>query len=130
MKLKEINTKKEYESVLAKIEILLQKATKIGGFEKLSQLDRASLSQLTQMAENFEDSIPLMPIKTPKSLPEMLRYKMYENGWRQKQLAAILGISEAYISGLLSGRRKLSIDLAKKLHTKLDIDAHFLLMSA
>lgn len=82
------------------------------------------------LAEQYEDGIPLMPMKTPKSLAEMLRYKMYENGLRQKQLATLLDISEASISGLLSGRRKLSIELAKKLHTKLGIDAHFLLMSA
>jgi HTH-type transcriptional regulator/antitoxin HigA len=55
---------------------------------------------------------------------------MYEKGWKQKQLAEILGISEASISGLLSGRRKLNLDLARKLHTKLEVDAHFLLISA
>ena len=115
---------------MSKIESLLQKATELGGFEKLSKTDRMNLSQLSVLAEQFEDSIPLMPMKTPKSLAEMLRYKMYEQGLRQNQLATILGISEASISGLLSGRRKLNIELAKKLHTKLDIDAHFLLMSA
>lgn len=59
-----------------------------------------------------------MPIKIADSLPEMLRYKMYEKGWRQKQLATVLEISEAPISGLLSGRRKLSLELAKKMHVK------------
>ena len=70
-----------------------------------------------------------MPMKMPDSLPEMLRYKMYEKDLKQKQLASALGISEAFISGLLSGRRKLTIDLAKKLHVQLGIDAEFLLMS-
>lgn len=130
MNFEEITSRKEYDLVMSQIESLLQKATKLGGFEKLSKEDKANLSQLSLSAEKFEDSIPLMPMKTPKSLAEMLRYKMYEKGWRQNQLAAILEISEASISGLLSGRRKLNIELAKKLHVKLDIDAHFLLMSA
>lgn len=130
MKTEEITTRKEYDKVMKSIEELLQKATEIGGFEHLSSTEKTSLAQLSVMAEKFEDDIPLMPMKTPKSLAEMLRYKMYEKGLRQKQLATILEISEASISGLLSGRRKLSIELAKKLHTKLDIDAHFLLMSA
>jgi HTH-type transcriptional regulator/antitoxin HigA len=130
MHLESITTRKEYDEVMSKIESLLQKATNLGGFENLSKTDRANLSHLSILAEQFEDGIPLMPIKAPKSLSEMLRYKMYEKGLRQKQLARILDISEATISGLLSGKRKLSIDLAKKLHTKLDIDAHFLLMSA
>ncbi len=130
MNLEQITSRKEYDKVMSKIESLLQKATELGGFENLSKTDRADLSQLSVLAEQYEDGIPLMPMKTPKSLAEMLRYKMYEKGLRQKQLAKILDISEASISGLLSGRRKLSIELAKKLHTKLDIDAHFLLMSA
>lgn len=130
MNLEQITSRKEYDKVMSKIESLLQKATELGGFENLSKTDRANLSQLSILAEQYEDGIPLMPMKTPKSLAEMLRYKMYEKGLRQKQLATILDISEASISGLLSGRRKLSIELAKKLHTKLGIDAHFLLMSA
>jgi HTH-type transcriptional regulator/antitoxin HigA len=129
MKTEQISTRKEYDKVMSKIEALLKKATELGGFKHLSKSDKSKLSQLSVMAEQFEDDIPLMPMKAPKSLAEMLRYKMYEKGWRQKQLATMLGISEASISGLLSGRRKLSIELAKKLHTKLDIDAHFLLMS-
>ena len=130
MKTEQITSRTEYDKVMSQIETLLQKATKLGGFENLSKVDRTNLALLSSMAEEFEDDIPLMPMKAPKSLAEMLRYKMYEKGWRQKQLASILEISEASISGLLSGRRKLSIDLAKKLHLKLDIDAHFLLMSA
>jgi len=130
MKAKQITSRKEYNKVMSQIEEVLQKATKLGGFENLSKTERATLSQLSSMAEQFEDDIPLMPMKAPKTLAEMLRYKMYEKGWRQKQLASFLEISEASISGLLSGQRKLSIDLAKKLHSKLDIDAHFLLMSA
>jgi HTH-type transcriptional regulator / antitoxin HigA len=130
MNTEQIKTRKDYEEMMKSIEVLLQKATELGGFENLSSSEKATLAKLSVLAEQFEDSIPLMPLKTPKSLAEMLRYKMYEKGIRQKQLAVILEISEASISGLLSGRRKLSIELAKKLHTKLGIDAHFLLMSA
>lgn len=130
MKTEQITSRTEYDKVMSQIETILQKANKLGRFENLSKVDRTNLALLSSMAEEFEDDIPLMPMKAPKSLAEMLRYKMYEKGWRQKQLASILEISEASISGLLSGRRKLSIDLAKKLHSKLDIDAHFLLMSA
>jgi HTH-type transcriptional regulator/antitoxin HigA len=130
MKTDVITNRNEYDKVMEQIEAILQKANKIGGFEQLSKSDKSTLSQLSVMAEQFEDGIPLMPIKAPKSIAEMLRYKMYEKGWKQKQLAEILGISEASISGLLSGRRKLNLDLARKLHTKLEVDAHFLLISA
>ena len=49
---------------------------------------------------------------------------------KQKQLAKVLEISEARISELLTGKRKINIELAKKLHSKLKIDAHFILEAA
>lgn len=125
-----LKTRKEYDEAMQRIEKLLQKATSIGGFDKLSQEDADSLAKLSLLAEQFEDSIPLMPIKTPSSLSEMIRFKMFEMNIKQKQLARILEISEARISELLSGKRKLNLELAKKLHSKLNIDAEFILERA
>ncbi|MFO0323164.1 MAG: type II toxin-antitoxin system HigA family antitoxin [Bacteroidota bacterium] len=130
MKTEKINDRKEYDEVMKRIEKLLQKTTQNGGFEKLPTKDVETLKKLSLMAEQFEDGIPLMPIKQPTSLTEMIRYKMFEMNLRQKQLAKLLEISETRISELLAGKRKLTIDLAKKLHTKLNIDAQFILQVA
>ncbi len=127
MKTEKINSKEEYNEVMKRVEKLLQKATKEGGFEKLPTKEVESLKKLSLMAEKYEDSIPLMPIKTPSTLAEMIRYKMFEMNLKQKQLAKILEISEARIAELLTGKRKINIDLAKKLHSKLNVDAHFIL---
>ncbi len=125
-----INDRNEYNEVMKRIEKILQKSIKLGGFEKLPKSDVATLKTLSVMAESYEDSIPLMPIKQPRTITEMIRYKMFEMNLKQKQLAKVLGISEARISELLAGKRKLNIELAKKLHTKLNIDAHFILEAA
>lgn len=127
MKANKISDRKEYDEVMKRIEKLLQKSTKKGGFEKLPAKEVETLKELSLMAERYEDSIPLMPIKAPTTLTEMIRYKMFEMNLKQKQLAKILEISEARISELLTGKRKINIELAKKLHTKLNIDAHFIL---
>ena len=71
----------------------------------------------------------MMPIKTPTTLVEMIRFKMFEMNIKQKQLANLLEISETRISELLCGKRKLNLELAKKLYQKLNIDAAFLLSS-
>lgn len=63
MNLDKITTRKEYEKIMKEIESLLQKAIKKGDFEKLTKLDKANLSRLSVMAEQFEDDIPLMPMK-------------------------------------------------------------------
>ena len=130
MKINKINDRNEYDEVMKRIEKLLHKSTKKGGFDKLPAKEVETLKDLSLAAERYEDSIPLMPIKTPGTLIEMIRYKMFEMNLRQKQLAKVLDISEARISELLSGKRKINIELAKKLHTKLHIDAHFILEAA
>jgi HTH-type transcriptional regulator/antitoxin HigA len=122
-----LKTRKDYDEVMKHIEKLLQKSTQIGGFDKLPKEDADTLAKLSLLAEQYEDSIPLMPIKAPSTLTEMIRYKMFEMNLKQKQLAKLLGISEARISELLTGKRKINMELAKKLHTKLNIDAHFIL---
>jgi HTH-type transcriptional regulator/antitoxin HigA len=127
MKTKKIENRQEYDEVMAKIEVILNKSTQNGGSESLSKKELDTLEALSLMAEEYEDSIPLMPIKKPTTLKEMIRFKMFELNIKQKQLAKMLDISESRISELLNGKTKLNIKLAKKLHKELDIDADFLL---
>ncbi|HLP56597.1 MAG TPA: helix-turn-helix domain-containing protein [Fluviicola sp.] len=130
MKSGQLTSREEYNLTMKKIEGFLQKVTELGGFDKLSKEDANQLAVLSNLAEQYEDSIPLMPIKQPSTLAEMIRFKMFEKNLKQKQLAVMLETSEANISGVLTGKRKLTFDLAKKLHTHLGIDAHFLLTIA
>ncbi len=130
MKTEKINDRKEYDEVMKRIEKILQKTTQNGGFKKLPAKEAETLKKLSLIAEKYEDSIPLMPIKLPTTITEMIRYKMFELNIRQKQLAKMLDMSETRISELLTGKRKINIDIAKKLHTKLNIDAHFILEAA
>lgn len=127
MSSEQLKTRKDYDEVMKRIETLLQKSTQLGGFDKLPKEDADTLASLSLLAEQYEDSIPLMPIKAPSTLTEMIRYKMFEMNLKQKQLAKLLGISETRISELLTGKRKINIELAKKLHRELNIDAHFIL---
>jgi HTH-type transcriptional regulator/antitoxin HigA len=119
----------KYEKVQFQIEALLQKSMQNGGFKALSSYEVALLNKLSLAAENYEDNLQMMPIKTPTTLVEMIRFKMFEMNLKQKQLANLLEISETRISELLCGKRKLNLELAKKLYQKLNIDAAFLLSS-
>ena len=130
MKTGKINDRKEYDEVMKRIEKLLQKTTRKGGFEKLPAKEVKTLKKLSLVAEKYEDNIPLMPIKSPTTITEMIRFKMFELNLRQKQLAKILDMSETRISELLTGKRKINIEIAKKLHARLNIDAHFILEAA
>lgn len=127
MKTKAIADRAEYNEVMNQIEVLLQKSTSNGGADSLSADDTKTLQELSIMAEQYEDSIPLMPIKTPTTLKEMIRFKMFEMNLKQKQLANLLETSDTRISELMNGKARLNLKLAKKLHDKLHIDATFLL---
>lgn len=126
MESEKINNRTEYDEVMSRVEALIQKST-TDGFDSLSKEEVSILQTLSQNAERYEDSIPLTPIKAPITLTDMIRFKMFEMNLRQKQLASLLEISEARISEILSGKRKVNIAIAKKLHSKLNIDANFIL---
>lgn len=122
-----INSEEEYQQVMEKVETYLQKATRGGGFQSLSILEQDELHRLSLLAEAWEDNIPLMPIRQPQTLTEMIQLKMYERKLKQKDLAALLGISPTRLSEVLQGKRKVNMDLAKRLYTALKIDPGFIL---
>ena len=128
MEINKITTDSEHEVIASKIEELLKKSSSNGGFSSLTKEETLLLKNLSLLVEEYEDNqLHLMPIKVPKTLIEMIRFKMYEMNIKQKQLAKLLEMSEARISELLNGKRKLNLEIAKKLHRKLNIDAKFLL---
>ena len=128
MEINKITTDSEHEVIASKIEELLKKSSSNGGFSSLTKEETLLLKNLSLLVEEYEDNqLHLMPIKAPKTLIEMIRFKMYEMNIKQKQLAKLLEMSEARISELLNGKRKLNLEIAKKLHRKLNIDAKFLL---
>lgn len=125
-----INSEEEYRQVMEKIESYLQKATKNGGFHTLTPEERDGLQHLSRMAEAWEDNIPLMPIRQPQTLVEMIQLKMYERKLKQKDLAALLEISPARLSEVMQGKRKVNLDLAKRLFKVLKISPEFILETA
>lgn len=120
----------DYQQLMAQIEALLQKATAGGGFAALSPDEATELAQLSAWAEAYEDSIPLMPIKVPQSIPEMIEFKMYEKKMKQREMAQLLEVPETRLSEILRGKRRVNLDMAKTLRTKLKIDADFILEHA
>lgn len=120
----------DYQQLMAQIEIFLQKATAGGGFTALSPDEAAKLAQLSEWAEAYEDRIPLMPIKVPQSIPEMIEFKMYEKKMKQREMAQLLEVPETRLSEILRGKRRVNLDMAKTLRTKLKIDADFILEHA
>jgi len=125
-----INSEVEYLQVMEKVESYLQRATAGGGFQSLNHDEWEDLRQLSLMAEAWEDDIPLMPIKQPQTIVEMIELKMYERKLKQKDLAKLLDVPESRLSEIMKGKRSINMDFAQRLYLKLEIDPKFLLEKA
>jgi HTH-type transcriptional regulator / antitoxin HigA len=127
-----IKNESEYQRVMSEIDFFLKKATYEGGFGSLTPNDTERLRVLALQAEAYEDAIPIMPLQVPKpqSLSEMLSLKMFQLKLKQKDLAAMLDITPTRLSEVMTGKRKVNMDLAKRLYQKLSIDPAFILEKA
>lgn len=116
-------TAKEYKVKNSRMESLLKKLTELG---RLSQKETLELDEIASEIETYEEAN--FPFE-PESLTEMIELRMYQRKLKQKDLAVILGTTPSRISEILNGKRALTIDLAKSLHNKLNIDANLILNS-
>ena len=63
----------------------------------------------------------------PPTLVEMIRERMSEMKLSQKDLAGLLGVSPPRISEYLNGKSEPTLQVARKMYHKLDIDPEILL---
>lgn len=117
MRLKPIKTKKEYDAYLNWVDELFDKKVKPNSIEG-EQLQVALL-----LIKQFEDEH--YPVPTPDPI-EAIKLKMAEKGLKNKDLVGLVG-SKGYISSLLSGKKALTLEIAKIFHQKLGVPAEILL---
>jgi HTH-type transcriptional regulator/antitoxin HigA len=82
------------------------------------------LVALSDIIENYETEY--YPIGTP-SLKDVIELRMFEKKLKQKDLAELLETSTSRISEYLNGKRDITIEIARALHKKLNIDSDIIL---
>lgn len=65
--------------------------------------------------------------ETPRTIRRVLEVAMFKNQIRQRQLADILEVSENRLSEVMNGKRKMNMDFARRLYTKLNIPGDVIL---
>jgi HTH-type transcriptional regulator / antitoxin HigA len=131
MKMKTIKTKKEYESVMKRIEVYLNKITEAGEADGLTSNEHEDLKVLSALAADYEDNVlKIYPLVEPSPLVLNIEQEMRKRRLKQRDLAILLGISEARISNVLTGKSRIGITLAKRMHEKLGIDGNLILEHA
>jgi HTH-type transcriptional regulator / antitoxin HigA len=92
------------------------------GDDAAKQAQAKSLAEAIQSYEKENVSFPM-----PTTLIGMIELKMYEMRLKQRDLADLLGVKSSRVSEYLNGKRKINIEIAKKIHEKLGIDGNFIL---
>ncbi len=118
-----ITNEASYDAVMEEIN-RLQKI----GEANLTKKEFETIRSLALKAQAYEESIYTIP--APQTLEGMIELRMYEMKLKQGEVAKLLGISDAKFSLILNGKRRPDIPFLQALHSRLHIDADFLLQHA
>ena len=117
MNLKPIRTKKDYQQALERLELIFdsKKETKEGD----------ELEILGILIEQYESEH--FPIDLPDPI-EAIKFRMEQLGYTQTDLAKVVGL-KSRASEILNKKRKLSLDMIRQLHEKLNIPTDVLIQA-
>ena len=114
MTLKVIKTEKDYQKALKRLEIIFD--------AKKGSKDGDELELLSLLIDNYEKE--KYPIDLPDPI-EAIKFRMEQLGYKQKDLAEAMGL-KSRVSEILNRKRKLTLDMIRKLHAVLGIPTEVL----
>jgi HTH-type transcriptional regulator/antitoxin HigA len=109
MNIKPIRTEKDYQKALKRLEIIFDA---LPGTPEGDELDVLAL-----LIEHYENEH--FPIEAPDPI-EAIKFRMEQMGYKQKDLEEIIG-HKGHVSEILNRKRKLTLEMIRKLHEKLNI---------
>ena len=121
-----IITEHDYKVVDDALQAIIKKGTSLGGMDFLPDSDKTEFTRLGYMIKEWEDIHYPTPIIV-SLLVKKIEERMSDLNLKQRDTAKLLGISKERMSELLSGKRKVSIRIAKRLRDNLNINSDFIL---
>jgi HTH-type transcriptional regulator/antitoxin HigA len=115
--MKTIKTDSDHETALARIYELMHKS--LGA----NSPERDELDILVMLVERYEAQICTI---APPNPIEAIKFRMEQLGMKNADLAEYLGYSSR-VSEVLSGKRRLSVQMMKNLHHRMGVPAASLL---
>lgn len=114
-------SEKQYNRHLDRIEFLLNK---VDNSTPTNDKYYQELNEISNVVSEYEEQY--FTIEKP-SLVDVIKLRMEEMEINQKQLAELLSVTASRVSEYLKGKRDITLEVAKKLKTKLDIDSDIIL---
>jgi antitoxin component HigA of HigAB toxin-antitoxin module len=127
--MEKLTTRKQYDEVKARVERLIAEATTKGMLEpNMDNEYTQEIALLSQQMSVYEDEyLNILPLRQKSPIIASIEDYFYAHGMRQKDGARLLGVNESQFSQIMSGRRRISMPFAKRLRSKLGIDANLIL---
>jgi len=117
MKLKPVKNKKDYQQALARLEVIFD--------AKKDTAERDELEILGILIDRYENEH--FPIDLPDPI-EAIKFRMEQMVYTQSDLAKVVGL-KGRANEILSKKRKLSLDMIRQIHDKLNIPTDVLIQS-
>jgi HTH-type transcriptional regulator/antitoxin HigA len=106
--------------MIAEMEKLLQK-----GFSNLTEQEEDDLEKVSLKVQQYE--VVHFPMPVVHDIYTLIEAYMKENGLSRQKLAAFLGVGNSTLSEILNKKRPVTLDFAKKMHSKLNFDGNMIL---
>jgi len=115
MEWKVIKTGKDYQKALKRLETIFH--------AKKGSKDGDELELLSLLIDNYEKEKNSIDLPDPI---EAIKFRMEQLGYKQKDLAAAMGL-KSRVSEILNRKRKLTLDMIRKLNEVLGIPTEVLI---
>lgn len=112
-----LKTRKDYEQALERLEVIFD--------AKKGSKEGDELEILGMLIEQYENEH--FPIDLPDPI-EAIKFRMEQLGYTQTDLAKVVGL-KSRASEILSKKRKLSLEMIRQLHDKLNIPTDVLIQA-
>jgi len=117
MNIKPIRTKKDYEQALDRLEVIFDSKK---GTDKGDELEILGI-----LIEKYENK--KFPIGFPDPV-EAIKFRMEQLGYNQADLANVVGL-KSRASEILNRKRKLSLEMIRQIHNRLNIPTEVLIQA-
>lgn len=127
--MEKLTTRQQYDETKARVESLIAEATEKGMLEpEMDNVYTREIGKLSELMAAYEDEyLNILPLRQKSPLISSIEDYFYAHGMKQKEGAKLLGVNESQFSQIMSGRRKISMSFAKRLHKMMGIDANLIL---
>jgi len=130
--IQELQTLEEYNEAMSYVNDIINEATQ-KGFLSSPDADNEyirELGRIGNMCADYEDNKYLfknITVRGRSPLVRVLQEEMYKRDINQKEIAKMIGINDAVFSLFMNGKRRLSMNSARLLYKKMNIDPKLIL---